>query len=186
MGNTVMSESPRAPSRRGLLPPRARKIVLTAHVIASVAWIGATLCLLALSLTGLLSRNPQVQQAAYVALGTIATVVGTPVSIAALVSGIVISVGTRWGLFRHWWVLVSLVATAAMTALVVFSLGPLMRGAAADALAAPPGTPVSDAVGDAAVSAVVAPCVALVALSAVTALNVVKPRGVVRFSVRRS
>ncbi|MBA8827214.1 hypothetical protein FHX42_004598 [Saccharopolyspora lacisalsi] len=183
----AVTTSAGAPNRsRPQLPPRARKVVLTVHVIASVAWIGATLCLLALSLTGLLSRDPQVQRAAYVALGTIVTVVGAPVSIAALVSGIMISVGTRWGLFRHWWVLVSLVATAVMTAAVLFALGPLMRGAAADALAAPPGTPVLDAVGDAAVSAVVAPCVALVALSAITALNVFKPRGRVRFRASRA
>lgn len=169
--------SARDGARRGrVLPPRARKTVLTVHVIASVAWIGASLCLLVLGLTGLLSGDPDVQRASYGALGTIVTVIAVPVSLAAFLSGIVVSVGSRWGLFRHWWVVISLVATAIMAAAVTFALAPMMRTVSAQALAAPAGR-VVEAVGDEVVPVVVAPSVAVVALSLVTAINVFKPRG---------
>lgn len=167
---------------RRTLPPKWRKLVLTIHVIASVAWIGASLCLLTLGLTGVLSTDQQTQKAAYIALGTIGTTVTVPVAIAALVSGVVISVGTKWGLVRYWWTLISLVATAVMTAAVVFALAPGMRAAAANAAATPPGASVLDAVGDEAASVIAAPCVATVALGVVTAINVYKPWGRIRRS----
>jgi hypothetical protein len=178
MEQTTLGAERRAP--RGFLTPQGRKWVLTAHVIASVAWIGVSLCLLGLSLTGVLSRDAEIQKAAFVALGTLGTVVAAPVSVAALITGVVVSLGTKWGLFRHWWVLVSFIATVIMTAAVLFALGPLLRGAAASALAAAPGTPVLDAVGNAAVPAVIASCVATVVLSVITGLNVFKPVGRVR------
>ncbi|GAA0505734.1 hypothetical protein GCM10011581_32170 [Saccharopolyspora subtropica] len=159
-----------------------RKLVLTVHVIASVAWIGGSACLLVLGLTGLLADDPQVQRAAYIADGALGAWVARPVSILALVSGVLISVGTKWGLFRYWWVLISLVATAAMTAAVTFQLAPRLIRAGESALAAPPGADVVAAVGPDAASLVVAPSVALVALSIVTALNVYKPWGRVRRS----
>ncbi|CAM06205.1 hypothetical protein A8924_0022 [Saccharopolyspora erythraea NRRL 2338] len=169
-----MSRSGRRTS--AVLPPKARKAVLTAHVIASVAWIGLSVCLLVLGLTGLLHPDPQVSRAAYIALGVVVTP-GQPISGLALVSGIALSLGTKWGLLRHWWVVVSLVLTAVMTALVQLSLAPLMRGAAAKVLAAAPEVPAADAVGGDAVSIVVAPAVAITALSFVAAINVYKPWG---------
>ncbi len=160
--------------------PGWRKLVRTVHVILSVGWIGASLCLLALGLTGVLSSDEQTQKSAYIALGTIGTAVSVPVAVATLISGILVSVGIRWGLFRYWWTVISLVATAAMTAGVMFALAPGLRRAAADAAATPPGTPVLDAVGAEAASAISAPCVATVALSLVTAINVFKPWGPIR------
>jgi uncharacterized membrane protein len=162
------------------LPPKLRKLVLTVHVITSVAWIGGSACLLVLGLTGLLAADHEVQKAAYVADGALGTWVARPVSVLAFASGVLISVGTRWGLVRYWWVLISLIATAIMTAAVVFLLTPRLTRAAENALAAPAGTDIVDAVGPDAASLVAAPSVALVALSLVTALNVYKPWGRVR------
>ncbi len=146
------------------------------HVIASVAWVGASLCLVVLGLTGLLAEDPLTRRSAYVALGAVAGTVALPVSLAAFASGVLIALGTRWRLFRHWWVLVSLIATGVMTAAVAFALTPMMRSTAARALTAPANR-IAEAVGPDAIAVVVAPSVAVVALSAVTALNVFKPRG---------
>jgi hypothetical protein len=41
------------------LTPRLRKLALTAHVTASVGWLGAVVMFLALSVTGLTSRDLQ-------------------------------------------------------------------------------------------------------------------------------
>ncbi|WP_033374846.1 hypothetical protein [Actinopolyspora halophila] len=166
------------------MEPRTRKAVLSGHLVVTVGWAGASLCLAALNLTGLFAGDEVVRTAVYVAAGGLVRFVTLPLSLLSLASGIVIGLGTKWGLLRHWWVLISLIGTAAMAALVVFALMPLTGGIAADVLAAE-SVPVREVVGGRAVPAVVAPCVATVALSALTALNVYKPRGRVRRGAHR-
>src|SRR5512132_930307 len=51
------------------LPPRLRKLALTAHVTASVGWLGAVIAFLNLSVTGLTSQNPQTVRGAYLSNG---------------------------------------------------------------------------------------------------------------------
>lgn len=176
--------TPAAPTHRSpprtFLPPRLRKIALSAHVVASVSWIGASVCLLALGLTGVLAGEPSVQRAAYIALGVLGSQVLVPVTWATLLSGILLSLGTKWGLFRYWWTLASLVATAVMTLAVNYALAPTLATAGDAAARAEPGTPVLEAVGSAAGSAIAAPIVASVALSFVTWINVAKPWGRIR------
>ena len=41
------------------LTPRLRKLALTAHVTASVGWLGAIIAFLALGVAGLTSQDPQ-------------------------------------------------------------------------------------------------------------------------------
>lgn len=164
-------------SRRGFLSRTGRKLVLTVHVVASVGWLGQSFCLLALSLTGMFTRDPEVRQGSYRALSTIAGTVAPPLAIGALATGILISVGSHWGLFRHKWVVISLVLTTILTVAVLVGLGPLMGRAAELAQRVPPGETALQ-VDDVRtfVAALVAPCVAIVLLSMVTALNVFKPR----------
>lgn len=177
MDRVITRPNHRSPPSFG---PTARKTVLAVHVIASVSWIGASLCLVTLALTGRFASDAKVSTGAYVATNVITSNVTVPVSLATLVTGLLIAMGTKWGLFRHWWVLVSLLATALMTGLVFFALDPLTSEIARRALAADGSVPTADAVGNLGVSAIVAPCVATVALSAIAALNVFKPRGRVR------
>ena len=95
-------------------------MVLTAHIAISVGWIGAVAAYLALDVTVATSSKVQTLRIAYVGMALIARNVIVPLAIAALVTGIVVSVGTRWGLFRHYWVIISLVLTAAaLTVLIV-------------------------------------------------------------------
>ncbi|QGK71713.1 hypothetical protein GIY23_21300 [Allosaccharopolyspora coralli] len=183
MATTV--PAPEAPLASGsrprtFLPPRLRKILVSLHVVASVSWIGGSVCLLALGLTGVLSGEPQLQRAAYIALGILGSQVLVPVTWATLFSGILVSLGTKWGLFRYWWTMVSLVATVVMTLAVNYALAPTLVAAGDAAARAELGTPVLDAVGSAAGSAIAAPIVASVALSFVTWVNVAKPWGRIR------
>ena len=47
-------------------------------------------------------------RAAYLAMEWTASFVIVPLAFATLLSGLVMSLGTRWGLFRHYWTLISL------------------------------------------------------------------------------
>jgi hypothetical protein len=100
------------------MTPRLRKLLLTAHITFSVGWFGAVAAFLALAITGLTSRDAQMVRTAYAAMELTARFVIVPLAFASLLSGIVQSLGTPWGLFRHYWVLakMSLIGYAARRA----------------------------------------------------------------------
>ena len=91
--------------------PRVRKLLLTVHVVTSVGWLGAVVAYVALAVVGLTSQDPQVAQASYLSMWVGARFVVVPFSIATMLSGMVEAITTRWGLFRHWWVVAKLALT---------------------------------------------------------------------------
>ena len=90
------------------LSPGLRKLALTAHVTASVGWLGAVAGTFGLGVAILTSRDVETVRAAYLALELGAWYVLVPFAFASLLTGVVQSVGTPWGLFRHYWVLAKL------------------------------------------------------------------------------
>lgn len=101
------------------MTPRLRKFALTAHVVASVGWLGAVVCVLALAVTGLVSDDAETVRAVYPALEVTAWLVLLPFALASLLTGIVQSLGTKWGLFRHYWVVVKLVINVLATVVLL-------------------------------------------------------------------
>ncbi len=166
----------RAGRRRAqwLLPPGPRKALLAVHVIVAVAWIGLDLCLLVLAVTGAVTGDPLLRRAAYLALGQLGGTLIIPVSAAALVTGIALAAGTRWGLVRYRWVLVSLLLTTPMTAAVIFAQLPLLQDAAH---AAATHTPVAAVIGGKRFSVIIAAAAEMVVLITVAVINTVKPWG---------
>ena len=79
------------------MPSRLRKSALTVHVCSSVSFLGAVACFLVLALTGLMSREAQTVTAAYVAMDAITIALIVPLSVAALLTDLFQSLGTRWG-----------------------------------------------------------------------------------------
>lgn len=150
--------------------PRVRKAALTLHVTASVGWLGAVIVFLALALAGLAGREPQ---ATYLAMDLTARLVLVPLAFAALASGLVQSLGTEWGLVRHWWVVAKLLLTVASTLVLLLHLAPISDVAT---VAAEGPLDSSDARG-LRVQLVANAAAALVALLAATALSVFKPKG---------
>src|SRR5918992_4710874 len=101
------------------MTPRLRKFALTAHVTCSVGWLGAVAGFLALAIAALRSRGPETVRAAYIAMELTGWYVIVPLCLAALVTGLVMSLGTPWGLFRYYWVLVKFLLTI-IAALILF------------------------------------------------------------------
>src|SRR5262245_15129203 len=98
-----------------IMTPSLRKLALTAHVTSSIGWFGAVAAFLALSVVGMTSPDAHLGRAAYLAMEVITRFVIVPLAIVSLLSGIVSSLGTKWGLFRYYWVLVKLVITVFAT-----------------------------------------------------------------------
>ena len=89
-----------------------RKLTLAAHVTSSIGWFGAVAAFLALAIAGMTSQAPQLVRAAYLAMSVTTWFVIVPLAIVSLLSGVVASLGTRWGLFRYYWVLLKLLLTS--------------------------------------------------------------------------
>jgi hypothetical protein len=104
------------------MTPGLRKFALTAHVTASVGWLGAVVAYLALATAGLTRQDAQTVRAAWIAMECIASFVIVPLALASLLTGLVQSLGTMWGLFRHYWVLVKLLLTVFATSILLLHM----------------------------------------------------------------
>jgi hypothetical protein len=111
--------------------PRLRKFALTAHVACSVGWLGAVVAYLALALAALNSPDAQTVRAAFLAMDLVGWFVLVPCSLAALTTGLVQSLGTEWGLFRHYWVLTKFVLAVVGTVILLAHMRKVSEAAAA-------------------------------------------------------
>jgi hypothetical protein len=163
------------------MPPRLRKLALTAHVTASVGWLGAVAAFLALAVVGLTSQDTHRVRAAYLAMELTASFVIVPFSFASLLTGLVQSLGTVWGLFRHYWVVAKFLITLLSTVILVVHMRPIgyMAGVAASA------TLSSGDYRQLRIQLVADAGAALVALLLATALSVFKPRGLTAYGWRK-
>jgi hypothetical protein len=163
------------------MSPGVRRLALTVHVTASVGWLGGVCAALALAVVVLTSADAERIGAAYVALELIAWFVLVPLAIASLVSGLVQSLGTAWGLFRHYWVVAKLLMNVVATVILLVYTRTL--GSLADmAEAAPPGADLSSLRDP---SPAVHAGAALLLLLLATALAVHKPYGLTPYGRRR-
>ncbi|WP_431043244.1 DUF2269 domain-containing protein [Streptomyces sp. P1-3] len=152
-----------------------RRSLLVAHVAVSVGWLGLSLCLLALGVAGATTRSPQTAAAAYRAMRIFADWLLLPIAGLTLASGLVLALGTPWGLARHRWVWAKFWLTLAAAAASAFALRPEIDAAAdeVDRLAA------GEAVTGVA-DLVIAPSVATAVYVFITAVSVLKPWGPTR------
>lgn len=156
-----------------MMSPRVRLLALTVHVISSVGWIGAVASYLALTVVALADPEAPTGRAAYIAMDLITAFVIVPFALVSPLSGIVSSLGTSWGLFRHYWVLVKIVLTIPATVVLLIHTKPINSLAAA---AADPALASGD-LGRLRMQLLAAAIAAVAVLLAATVLSVYKPRG---------
>jgi hypothetical protein len=163
------------------MTPRLRKFALTAHVTSSVGWLGAVAVFLALAVAGLTSQDAQTVRAAYLTMDWAGWFVLVPFSLASLLTGLVQSLGTTWGLFRHYWVLAKLLINVFATFVLLMYTQTL--GALADVAAE------TTSSGDLGVlrspSPLLHAAAALLLLLVATVLAVYKPRGMTPYGRRK-
>jgi hypothetical protein len=113
-----------------IMTPGVRKLALTTHVTSSIGWFGAVAAFLSLAIAGLMSQNAQIVRAAYLSMELTAWAVIVPLSGATLLTGVVQSLGTTWGLFRHHWVVAKLGLTVLATIILLVHTQPIDHVAA--------------------------------------------------------
>ena len=160
--------------------PGLRKFALTAHLTFSLGWIGAVVAYLALAIAPLSSQDARTVRAAWKAMELTGWFAIVPLALASLLTGLVMSLGTKWGLFRHYWVLISLLLTIVATVVLLVETQTISYFAD---IAADPATSSDDlcALGSTLVHSVGGTVVLLVIL----VLNVYKPRGLTQYGWRK-
>jgi hypothetical protein len=152
------------------MPPALRRAMLAAHIICSVGWLGAAAAYLALGVAAQVSMQPQVIRAAWIAMELSGWFVIVPLACLAYLTGLVLSLGTPWGLFKHYWVVIALVLTTLSLAVLLLHM-PSVSALAGLARTA------DDAAASRLGGDVLHPALGILVLLVVTVLNVHKPRG---------
>ena len=155
-----------------------RKFALTVHVTCSVSWIGSVLTYLTLGLTAVTSQETQTIRAAWIAMAQLGWYTIVPLAIASLLTGLIMSLGTKWGLLRHYWTLISFLLTSFATTILLWHMrdvsvmATIAQQAEGDQLAALGGDLFHPGLG-------------LIVLLLIQVLNMYKPRGLTRYGWRK-
>jgi hypothetical protein len=160
------------------MTPSLRKLALTVHLVVSLGWMGAVIAYLALGVSAVTSQDAQTVRAAWIAMEVTGWFVIVPLAIAAILTGLVVALGTPWGLFRYYWVLITLVLTILATVVLLLHM-PTVTSLADQARS------VDDAHLGGLGGDLLHPGLGLVVLVVITTLNVYKPRGLTRYGWRK-
>ena len=160
------------------MKPGLRKLALSAHLTFSVGWIGTVVAYLALGLLATNSSDAANVRGAWMAMELIGWYVIVPLAIASFFTGLVMALGTKWGLFRHYWVSISFVLTLFATVVLILHM-PSVSSTTEVARTAE-GELLESLGGD-----LHHPAVGLVILLVVQVLNLYKPKGLTRYGWRR-
>ncbi len=163
----------RARDRQPFLGRRWRLATLVVHIVAAGAWIGIDVIVAVLVLTGWFSGDVEVRSLAYQALATFVVWPMLTAGLVSLVTGLILGLGTKWGLVRYWWVAVKLALNLVLCTLIVVALQPGMAEVARYGQNLLTGAPDPDAVS----SLFFPPAVSLSTLTLATVLAVFKPWG---------
>lgn len=157
-------------------PPRLRKLVLTAHVVSSVGWLGAVVAYIALDVAAVTGRDVQRVRATYLAMEILVGYVIVPLALTSVLVGFLNALGTTWGLIRHYWVLAKLMLTLFATTVLLLET----RTISSLAQVAESGTDPRELPGSLPHS-----IGGLAVLLSATVLSVYKPRGLTRYGQRK-
>ncbi|GAB3880915.1 hypothetical protein GCM10029964_036110 [Kibdelosporangium lantanae] len=145
------------------LGKRARKGLLVTHIVTSGVWLGMDV-VMGLLVIGALAA-PAMAVTYFQGLAQFAVWPLVTMGVLCAASGVLLGLGTRYGLVRYWWVAVKLALNVILVVLVVFELRPGVLDAAA---------------GRYDISMIMPPIVSTSALLFATIISVVKPWGRIR------
>ena len=160
------------------MKPGLRKLALSAHLTFSVGWIGTVVVYLALGLLATNNSDVANVRGAWMAMELIGWYVIVPLAVASFLTGLVMALGTKWGLFRHYWVSISFFLTLFATVALILHM-PSVSSTAEVARTAE-GELLESLGGD-----LQHPAIGLVILLVIQVLNIYKPKGLTHYGWRR-
>ena len=176
-----MSTAPAVPATRPGRPATSRFVLsrgwrrttLILHVIAGGTWIGIDVMVAVLVWTGWFGTDAEIRGLAYRALAAFVVWPMLTAGLVCLLTGLVLGLGTKWGLLRYWWVAVKLVLNLVLCTLILVALEPGMAAVAGYGRDLTGGAEAPPEIS----TLFFPPAVSLTALTFATVLGVVKPWG---------
>lgn len=162
-------------TRSWRLRPRMRKGLLVVHIASAGAWIGIDVVMGVIIFTAL-RADDATRALCYRALELFAGWPLIATGLVCLASGVILGLGTVYGLVRYWWVVIKLALNVVLVALVPIALRPEVIEKAEQGRRFAADLPATLAVGDLLFPPIVSPGALLVA----TILAVFKPWGLIR------
>lgn len=160
-----------------MMTPAVRRAALTVHVVCSVGWIGAATAYLSLGIIAGTSAQPTTVRAGWIGMELIGWYVLVPLAALTFLTGLLMSLGTSWGLIRHYWVVIALALTAISFGVLLLHMPAVSR--AADLARTGQDVKLAAVGGD-----IAHPALGLLVLLAITVLNIYKPRGLTTYGQR--
>lgn len=145
-----------------MLPPGARRAILTTHIAVSVGLLGDSAGFLAVAVRAATITDTDRATALYEVLEMFSAVFGIPLTVAALITGVTLGLGSRWGVLRSPWVTIKLLLLVSVMLVGTFVIGP------AEVV-------MLDGTGDTRMLLIAGGAYDVLALAAATALSVYKP-----------
>jgi hypothetical protein len=162
--------------RRLRLGPRTRKGMLVVHIASAGTWLGLDVAMAVVIFTAVFNHDTGTRALCYRALQLFAVTPLFAAGIICLATGVVLGLGSRYGLVRYWWVVMKLALNIMLTGLVPLALRPGLSGLSELGRELAAGHLVTTSVGNMIYPPIVSPAALLVAL----VLAVFKPWGRIR------
>ena len=165
------------------LSPGQRKLTVAAHVILSVGLLGVSTVLFVLAAVAAVAAvaattaDAEASRAAYRSMGILTSGVTQAGAVGALATGLILSFGTKWGVFQYYWIVTKLVLTAATVLNGMVVVGGYVRQASALTSGS---APRAAELGSVPTLLVAATGAGVLMLGAATVISVYKPWGAIR------
>jgi hypothetical protein len=161
----ALATRPRPPVVGRRWSRRPRQVLLLLHILSSVGWWGAAVTVAGFALTAVVTDDPALTRALLTAVG-VAVWITVAGALTAATTGILLGLGSRWGVIRYRWVVVKEAIAVVMLVTDLLVVRPDVVKALAGTMPRP---------------ALLGPTVAhVVFLTVATILSVFKPWGPVR------
>ncbi|PYI52456.1 hypothetical protein [Paenibacillus flagellatus] len=165
---------------------KKKQAIVILHVLAVVCWLGGAMVMLLLGTHMLKAENGEQLYYTLDNMHLIDVVFIRYTALAALLTGIILSVWTNWGLFKHYWILTKLILTLMLIGFGIEFMGDwlsqIVRIAKQERFLALSDT----AFRNASYSLIGGAIANIVSLIFMTALSYFKPFGKIKAKVRKS
>jgi uncharacterized membrane protein len=161
---------------RRRLGVRTRRAILITHIASAGGWLGIDVAMAVVIFTAMATGDPATRAFCLQALELISVWPLLITGLVCLASGVVLGIGSKWGLVRYWWVAIKLVLNLVLTALVLVALRPEVTRQADAARRLVAGETIDFDLTNLVFPPTVSPTLLLVAM----VLSVVKPWGAIR------
>lgn len=86
----------------------SRKVILLFHIITTISWLGSIIAYLPFAIAIINEPSLEALKGSYTAMNLIAWQVVLPLSLLSFISGLILALTSKWGLFKYYWVTIKI------------------------------------------------------------------------------